>query len=128
MRPPACFATWGLLSPSENRRAWGSPTLGNAQHYAPTAHERHARNGGVSAGSRRSRVVPRRRTRAAKDEIALLRWLGRSARSAVALVRGGRVALTNALFREVDPRDGEWRWSFGPHAQLRYPSLRPLAC
>ena len=70
----------------------------------------------------------RRRTRAAKDEIALLRWLGRSTRSAVALVRGDRVALTNALFRELDPRDGEWRWSFGPHAQLRYPSLRHLAC
>ena len=69
----------------------------------------------------------RRWTRPAKDEIALLRWLGRSTRSAVALVRGGRVALTNGLFRELDPRDGEWRWSFGPHAQLRYPSLRHLA-
>jgi signal transduction histidine kinase len=72
--------------------------------------------------------LQRRRTRAAKDEVALLRWLGRSTRSAVALVRDGEVRLTNALFRELDPRGGEWRWSFGPHAQLRYPSLRHLAC
>jgi signal transduction histidine kinase len=68
-----------------------------------------------------------RRGRVARDEIALLRWLGRSSHSAVALVRSGRVALTNALFRELERRDGEWRWSFGAHAQLRYPTLRQLA-
>src|SRR2546421_1742587 len=73
-------------------------------------------------------IVQGQRTRAAKDEVALLRWLGRSSHSAVALVRGGRLTLTNALFREVDGRDGEWRWSVGPHGQLRYPSLRHLAC
>src|SRR3989440_6424117 len=73
-------------------------------------------------------IVQGQRTRAAKDEVALLRWLGRSSHSAVALVRGGRLTLTNALFREVDGREGEWRWSVGPHGQLRYPSLRHLAC
>ena len=72
-------------------------------------------------------IVQGRRRRTAKDEIGLLRWLGRSAHSAVALVRGGRLTLTNALFRELDQREGEWRWSVGPHAQLRYPSLRHLA-
>jgi len=65
--------------------------------------------------------------RVARDDIALLRWLGRSSHSAVALVRGGRVTLTNALFRELERRGGEWRWGFGAHAQLRYPDLRQLA-
>ncbi len=69
-----------------------------------------------------------RRRRGAKDEVALLRWLGRSAHSAVGLVRGSRVTLTNALFRELYQRDGEWRWSFGQHACVRYPSLWHLAC
>ena len=68
-----------------------------------------------------------RRKRAARDEIALLRWLGRSANSAVALVRGGRVTLTNALFRELDGGDEEWRWTSGAHAARRHPSLRQLA-
>jgi two-component system cell cycle sensor histidine kinase/response regulator CckA len=68
-----------------------------------------------------------RRGRVARDEIALLRWLGRSSQSAVALVRAGHVALTNALFRDLERPSGEWRWSFGQHAQLRYPSLRQLA-
>src|SRR6267378_8475951 len=72
-------------------------------------------------------IVQGRRMRAARDEVALLRWLGRSAHSAVALVRGGRLTLTNALFRELDQREGEWRWTVGPHAQLRYQSLRHLA-
>ncbi|HWE23714.1 MAG TPA: HAMP domain-containing sensor histidine kinase, partial [Myxococcales bacterium] len=62
-----------------------------------------------------------------RDEVALLRWLGRSARSAVALVRAGRVALTNALFRELERASGEWRWAFGQHVQLRYRDLRELA-
>src|SRR5438128_686856 len=73
-------------------------------------------------------IVQGRRTRAARDEIALLRWLGRSAHSAVALVRGGRLTMTNALFRELELRDGEWRWFVGPHGQVRYPSLRHLVC
>jgi signal transduction histidine kinase/CheY-like chemotaxis protein len=73
-------------------------------------------------------IVQGRRMRAARDEVALLRWLGRSAHSAVALVRGGRLTLTNALFRELDAREGEWRWIVGLHGQLRYPSLRHLAC
>src|SRR5712671_491474 len=72
-------------------------------------------------------IVQGPRMRAARDEVALLRWLGRSAHSAVALVRGGRLTLTNALFRELDEREGEWRWIVGPHGQLRYPSLRHLA-
>ncbi len=69
-----------------------------------------------------------RHRRGARDEVALLRWLGRSAQSAVGLVRGNRVSLTNALFRALDQRNGEWRWSCGQHAALRYPSLRHLAC
>lgn len=69
-----------------------------------------------------------RRRRGARDEVALLRWLGRSMHSAVGLVRGSRVTLANALFRELDDRDGEWRWSLGAHAARRYPSLRHLAC
>ena len=73
-------------------------------------------------------IVQGRRTRAARDEIALLRWLGRSAHSAVALMRGGRLTMTNALFRELELRDGEWRWFVGPHGQVRYPSLRHLVC
>jgi signal transduction histidine kinase/CheY-like chemotaxis protein len=67
------------------------------------------------------------RKRAARDEIALLRWLGRSEKSAVAVVRGARVTLTNALFRELDGEFQEWRWSSGPHAARRHPSLRQLA-
>jgi signal transduction histidine kinase/ActR/RegA family two-component response regulator len=62
----------------------------------------------------------------ARDTIALLRWLGRSSRSAVALVRDGRLELTNHLFRELEARGGEWRWSVGPHLLLRYPGLREL--
>src|SRR6267378_2459678 len=73
-------------------------------------------------------IVQGRRMRAARDEVALLRWLGRSAHSAVTLVRGERLTLTNALFRELDGREGEWRWSVGPHGRLRYPSLRHLVC
>jgi signal transduction histidine kinase len=72
--------------------------------------------------------VQGRHKRGARDEVALLRWLGRSANSAVGLVRGSRVSLTNALFRALDQRGGEWRWSCGAHAALRYPSLRHLAC
>jgi len=71
--------------------------------------------------------VQGRHRRGARDEVALLRWLGRSAQSAVGLVRGNRVSLTNALFRALDQRNGEWRWSCGQHAALRYPSLRHLA-
>ena len=69
----------------------------------------------------------RRRKRAGRDEIALLRWLGRSGDSAAALVRRGRVVLTNALFRELDGHGEEWRWSFGPHAARRHASLRHVA-
>jgi signal transduction histidine kinase len=72
-------------------------------------------------------VGQERRGRVARDEIALLRWLGRSSNTAVALVRNGGVALTNALFREFERTAGEWRWSFGPHAQLRYATLGQLA-
>ena len=69
-----------------------------------------------------------RRSRGAGDEALLLQWIGRSAQGAVAVVRNGRVALCNDLFRELDDRDGEWRWISGAHAALRYPSLRHLAC
>jgi signal transduction histidine kinase/ActR/RegA family two-component response regulator len=72
-------------------------------------------------------VGQERRGRIARDEIALLRWLGRSSHSAVALVRADRVVLTNALFRELERTSGEWRWSFGQHAQVRYSTLRKLA-
>jgi len=72
--------------------------------------------------------VQGRHRRGARDEIALLRWLGHSANSAVGLVRGNRVCLTNAFFRVLDQRDEEWRWSCGAHAALRYLSLRRLAC
>ena len=41
-----------------------------------------------------------RRIRGARDEVALLRWLGRSANSAVALVRGSRLTLTNGSFSD----------------------------
>lgn len=69
----------------------------------------------------------KRPKRVARDEIALLRWLGRSSHCGVALIRDGRVVLTNALFRELERAGGEWRWSFGDHAQLRYEHLRQLA-
>ena len=65
--------------------------------------------------------------RVARDEIALLRWLGRSSHSGVALIRDGRLTITNALFRQLERTGGEWRWSFGDHAQLRYDGLRQLA-
>jgi signal transduction histidine kinase/CheY-like chemotaxis protein len=82
-----------------------------------------------SGGARRGgEVVQVRRRRAEKDEVALLRWLGRSANSAVGLVRGNRASLTNSLFRELDQGLGDWRWSCGAHAALRYASLRHLAC
>ena len=69
-----------------------------------------------------------RRRSGAGDQAVLLRWIGGSAHSAVALVRKRRVALASDLFRELDGRPGEWRWSSGPHAELTYPSLRHLAC
>src|SRR5712691_1721500 len=102
MRPPACCATWELPSPSEK--------------------------------CGRARVLPWRPMRnithqlLASGQVALVRWLGRSAQSAVGLVRGDRVSLTNVLFRALDQRNGEWRWSCGGHAALRYASLRHLAC
>src|SRR5712691_5339100 len=93
MRPPACCATWELPSPSEK--------------------------------CGRARVLPWRPMRNithqlfASGQVALLRWLGRSAQSAVGLVRGNRLSLTNELFRALDERNGEWRRS------VRAPSGTP---
>ena len=69
-----------------------------------------------------------RRSGGARDQAVLLRWIGRSAHSAVALVRKRHIALANDLFRALDDRPGDWRWSSGVHAGLTYPSLRDLAC
>jgi len=122
MRPPACGATWELPSPSKKSVAHG---------FFPAARCATLRNNCSRASgelAEEARVVQTQHRRGARDEVALLRWLGRSANSAVGLVRGDRVSLTNALFRALDQRKGEWRWSRGGHAALRYPSLRHLAC
>src|SRR5689334_2296475 len=127
MRPPACSAI--SRSPRFREKCGGSGFSPSGRcatlRITPIARAADAAEGPV-ARSPRDRVVHRPRRRGAKDEVALLRWLGRSTRSAVAVVRRGRITLTNALFRELEAREGEWRWSSGPHAQLRYPSLRQL--
>src|SRR5258705_12859945 len=126
MRPPACCATWEWLSPSKKHVRTGVlpwRPMRNITHRL--FRERRART--VSKLAEEA-IVQGRRIRAARDEVALLRWLARSAHSAVALARGGHLTLTNGLFRELDGREGEWRRSVGPHPQLRYRALRALGC
>ena len=60
------------------------------------------------------------------DNIALLRWLARSAETGAAVLRDGRLSCTTGRIRALFKQAGEWRWIAGPHACTRHPDLKTL--
>ena len=58
------------------------------------------------------------------DNIALLRWLTRSAETGAAVLREGRLSCTTGRVRALCKQAGEWRWNAGPHARTRYAELK----
>ena len=60
------------------------------------------------------------------DNIALLRWLTRSAETGAAVLREGRLSCTTGRVRALCKQAGEWRWNAGPHARTRYAELKTL--